>query len=313
MPAGMRPAAMGLAGLAAGVATVVAAMLLPASAASAELAFSVVEGEDGTPLSVVETGNRAGSPILFIHGFSQSYLSWRAQLEDPALAARHHLIAIDLRGHGASGKPVDAAAYAAPEPWADDIAAVIRAKKLVKPLLVGWSFGGTVVMAYASRYGTSGLSGINFVATTAAIRADGVRPAPPGPAARAMLAGMVSADIAANHAASGAFVDSMTAKPLPDAERQSLLAAMLMTPPYVRQAAGRLAFDATAIARATSVPVLFTVGALDERLSRAVVDGARRPFPRSDLSLYEGVGHMPFLEAAARFNAELAAFAARAR
>ena len=55
------------------------------------------------PLSVVQTGNGNGSDILFIHGFSQSYLSWQMQL-DSDLAKDFHLTAFDLRGHGASGK-----------------------------------------------------------------------------------------------------------------------------------------------------------------------------------------------------------------
>jgi non-heme chloroperoxidase len=58
----------------------------------------------GTSLHLVETGNARGRPILFIHGFSQCWLAWSRQLTSE-LAARHRLVAMDMRGHGLSDKP----------------------------------------------------------------------------------------------------------------------------------------------------------------------------------------------------------------
>ena len=69
----------------------------------------IIAGGGGVPLHVVETGAPAGRSILFIHGFSQCCLAWSRQL-DSELAADRHLIAMDLRGHGLSGKPRDGAA-----------------------------------------------------------------------------------------------------------------------------------------------------------------------------------------------------------
>ncbi|NCW57263.1 MAG: alpha/beta fold hydrolase, partial [Gammaproteobacteria bacterium] len=69
------------------------------------LRFHEIAGSDGTPLNVVETGNAAGPAVVLLHGFSQSYLSFALQLHDPELNKRFRLIAIDLRGHGGSGKP----------------------------------------------------------------------------------------------------------------------------------------------------------------------------------------------------------------
>jgi non-heme chloroperoxidase len=40
-----------------------------------------IEGGGGLHLHVVETGQTRGRPILFIHGFSQSWLCWKHQLE----------------------------------------------------------------------------------------------------------------------------------------------------------------------------------------------------------------------------------------
>jgi len=66
------------------------------------LNFTSVTTADGVRLNVVETGNPQGPAIVFVHGISQSWLSWIAQLSDPALRAKYRLIAFDLRGHGAS-------------------------------------------------------------------------------------------------------------------------------------------------------------------------------------------------------------------
>ena len=66
-----------------------------------------VAGGGGTRLHLVETGNPKGHPILFIHGFSQCGLCWSRQL-DSDLAQDHRLVAMDMRGHGLSDKPLDA-------------------------------------------------------------------------------------------------------------------------------------------------------------------------------------------------------------
>jgi hypothetical protein len=43
------------------------------------------ETSDGVTINFVETGNRTGPPILFVHGISQSWRPWTKQLNDEAL------------------------------------------------------------------------------------------------------------------------------------------------------------------------------------------------------------------------------------
>src|SRR5205823_2957953 len=69
----------------------------------------------------------------------------------------------DFRGHGASDKPLDAAKYTDGTLWADDLDAVIQAKHLDRPVLVGWSYGGFVMSDYLRRYGDKAIGGIVFV------------------------------------------------------------------------------------------------------------------------------------------------------
>lgn len=141
------------------------------------LNFSSVTTADGVRLNVVEAGNPQGPAIVFVHGISQSWLSWVAQLADPALRARYRLVAFDLRGHGASEgsqvavdgegaplAPLPDAAYNTGSAastallWAGDLQAVLGGLGLVSPTVVGWSYGGCVVLDYIGTQ--AGLGGI---------------------------------------------------------------------------------------------------------------------------------------------------------
>src|SRR5471032_1090727 len=75
-----------------------------------------VKTPDGLTISAQEWGNPAGPEILFIHGYSQSYLSWIRQV-DSDLAKEFHIVTYDLRGHGNSDKPLDPARYRDSKAW----------------------------------------------------------------------------------------------------------------------------------------------------------------------------------------------------
>src|SRR5262245_35321360 len=75
-----------------------------------DLTSAKIAGGAGLGLTVYEGGNKSGPPVVFIHGFTGSYLSWEPQLSG-SLAAQFRVVAYDLRGHGASDKPVDPANY----------------------------------------------------------------------------------------------------------------------------------------------------------------------------------------------------------
>ena len=121
-----------------------------------------VKTPDGLTISAQEWGNPAGPEILFIHGFSQSHLSWMRQF-DSELAREFRIVTYDLRGHGNSDKPLDAARYRDSKAWGDEVQAVIDAAGLTRPVLVGWSYAGRVISDYLATHGAEKLAGINFV------------------------------------------------------------------------------------------------------------------------------------------------------
>src|SRR6202035_4445315 len=124
---------------------------------------------DGLTISAQEYGNPNGPGIVFIHGFSQSNLSWMRQANSD-LTKEFHIVTYDLRGHDNSDKPLEAARYRDGKAWADEVQAVIDAAGLKRPVLVGWSYAGRVISDYVATHGASQLAGINFV--DAGIKAD---------------------------------------------------------------------------------------------------------------------------------------------
>ena len=76
------------------------------------------------------------------------------------------MVTYDLRGHGDSDKPLDAAFYRESSRWAQELDSVIAGAHLQRPALVGWSYGGRVICDYLLSYGDDSIAGINFVGAT---------------------------------------------------------------------------------------------------------------------------------------------------
>src|SRR6266852_915908 len=228
-----------------------------------------VKTPDGLTISAQEWGNPAGAEILFIHGFSQSYLSWMRQV-DSDLAKEFRIVTYDLRGHGNSDKPLDPARYRDSNAWGDEVQAVIDAAGLKRPVLVGWSYAGRVISDYVATHGASRLAGINFV----------------------------DAGIKADPALVGDNLKNLT-----------IMASFnMMVPPKVRAGLGGRPLDATEIMSKLKLPVLVTHGAEDRNSKVGAAKYTASVIPGAKLSIYEGIGHAPFYEDATRFNTELTSF-----
>lgn len=293
------------------VCVVVFASLLSLGAAhSMDLTFTTVDGGNGVPLSVVQTGNPESTDILFIHGFSQSYLSFQKQMKSD-LAKDFHLTLFDLRGHGASGKPTDPTAYQSTQLWADDINAIIQERGLDKPVLVGWSWAGFIIMNYVRHYGVDDISGLNLVGANTSLQGPVPPPAPEPGQDMGWFGDMMSEDIATNLRGTTAFIDMVTAAPLPADVRHTNIIFNMMTPHYVRRAMMGYPQDNGDLADALTVPILITHGTKDPIIDHDGAMATLDAMPDGTASSYEGIGHAPFMEDAARFNSELAAFVRR--
>jgi pimeloyl-ACP methyl ester carboxylesterase len=285
----------------------------PSSSAHARTDFTAVkpnrqftvETAQGVSLSAQEWGNPAGPTLVFIHGFLQSHLAWWKQVTDAALAARFRMITFDLPGHGASDKPWDAALYGDSAKWAATLAAVLDAAGPQKALVVGWSYGTRIIADYLLAYGDGRLAGINFAGSTlnddAAMLGPGMK----------LLGGALVENLAQNLAATRVFNRSCFAEAPSDADLDQFTAISMAVPIKIRRWSRRPAPYEAAL-KAIKVPTLVTHGALDSICLLALGEYVARTVPNAQASYYDDVGHAPFWEDAARFNAELAAFAGKA-
>ena len=94
-----------------------------------------------------------GEPIVLLHGWMGDVTSWgRSPSGDPQLSPRpgYRIVALDLRGHGQSGKPHNPREYG-PE-MARDVIRLLDHLKIKRAHIVGYSMGSFVagsVAAYA--------------------------------------------------------------------------------------------------------------------------------------------------------------------
>jgi pimeloyl-ACP methyl ester carboxylesterase len=100
---------------------------------------------NGVRLYVVEQGT--GDPVLLLHGGLSSTRSWRNVI--PRLQSAMRVVALDARGHGQSTHAGTPLTYAQ---LTDDVAALIGALGLGRPIVVGWSDGGEQALRLALRY-----------------------------------------------------------------------------------------------------------------------------------------------------------------
>ena len=97
---------------------------------------------DGFRMAYREWGSpSAADAVVLIHGITSSSLSWVRVA--PALADRLRVVAVDLKGHGDSGRP--ASGYQLTD-QAGEVARLCDALGLREPSVIGHSWGGAVAL-----------------------------------------------------------------------------------------------------------------------------------------------------------------------
>ena len=287
-----------------------------ASTTVAALDYKMVPGAGGVPLNTVEAGDKTKPAILLVHGFAQSHMSFKKQLESADLTRDFHLVAFDLRGHGNSGKPWKPEDYKDSKTWADDVASVMDATGLQKAVVVGWSYGGFVMANFIEHYGTSRVLGLNLAGSAGGMVIPPFPTPPPGAdpeiakqrAATAKL--QVSGNIEENIVGARGGIAFLTAGPGDETWQGISRAGGLLLLPYVRTAlVGRSLDNTKVLPMIASLPVLVTYGSADGVIGPQQLDALKKGLKNAKYSVYDGVGHSTFYEAGERFNKELAEFA----
>ena len=101
---------------------------------------------NGITFHVAVSGPPDGPAVLCLHGFPEGWMSWRPVMN---LLPEARLYAPDLRGYGETERPRDGYDVFT---LTDDIAALIRALGLERPVLVSHDWGGALAWIFAHRY-----------------------------------------------------------------------------------------------------------------------------------------------------------------
>jgi len=101
----------------------------------------------GVTLQYLEQGRPNGAPVIFLHGYTDSHHSFDLNL--PIFPRRHHVYALDQRGHGGSSKP--ACCYTQND-FSNDVIAFMDQLGIASATLVGHSMGSFVAHQVAAEH-----------------------------------------------------------------------------------------------------------------------------------------------------------------
>lgn len=272
---------------------------------------TVVTTDDGAEIRVFVRGQ--GTPVVFVHGLFLDHDSWRYQYLD--LADEFRIIGVDLRGHGES---TTGSAPIGPHRSADDLATVLSDLDLRGVVLVGHSLGGTVVGQLCADHRElvqERAAGLVFVGS---------------------FASAVAGEGRLRQASTGMIVKAGAAFPRKRRDAPSTSALAYVTarypfgpeakPEHVRftQLLGNRADPAVASSATVAnldydvrnaldldVPSLLVGGSHDKLSTARSIEQLRTALTRSEVVVFENVGHLPMLECRERFNEVLSDFIQR--
>ena len=262
-----------------------------------------IERDDGTTIHYDVHGE--GEPVVLIMGLGVDGHGWDLQV--PGMAARHHVIVVDNRGVGRSGKP--AGPYSIPM-MADDVAAVLDAVGTERAHVVGVSMGGMIAqeltLRHPSRVGALVL-GVTFARPGEEVRAtseqggaqiaSGVGSAGPSPLALMMSGQLDLSAIDVRQAFSFLMPLVLSEKFL--REKRAWLAEMLdrsigygfSMKGLAAQIAAVLAHDTVARLPSLRAPTLIVTGSKDRLVPPRHSDELAALIPGSRLVVREGGTH----------------------
>lgn len=278
------------------------------SPASYSLASAV--STDGATIAYRELGDPSARPLVLVHGWAQSSACWGPELLDE-LATRYRVVALDLRGHGHS--TVAEAGYDSSSQWADDVEAVLDAAGIGEgagAILLGWSYGGIVVSDYLSARGEGRVAGIVLCgAVTSISRSPG---GAVGPAMMAVADGGFDDDPVKAIAALSSFGSAMM-RGGDGTSRQRVFGLSLATPPAVRGKMLTRRVDNEKTLRGLGIPALVIHGEHDGVVLPSAGRANAEMIPGGRYVGFTESAHVPFVEEAPKFLAELDAFIAGLR
>lgn len=260
---------------------------------------------NGIRMSWEEAGRRGRGPtLLLVHGFPLNRTMWRPQLS--ALTDIAHLVAPDLRGHGASEAP-PGLLYVMDD-FAADLRALLEHLGITRAIYCGLSLGGYIGFAFARNYPEL-LQGLVLADTQASADTDERRET------RETLARSVEREGVA------AVVDPTTAEltdhlaastriERPDVvgHLREMIAGMTATGMAGTSRGMAARPDSSDTLSHITVPTTIIVGAEDTRSPPEEAQRMHAAIPGSSLTIIDDAGHVSSMEQPEKFNTAIRVF-----
>jgi pimeloyl-ACP methyl ester carboxylesterase len=267
--------------------SLVACGAAPPPASPARSPEATVPSADGVPIYYRSVGT--GEPtVVLVHCWGCSSDEWADAI--PPLAATHRVIALDLAGHGRSGKARKAWTVPA---FAADIRAVLDHAGVKRAILVGHSMSGPITIEAAAEMPDRVVGVVPVDTLQDAGKAE-------SPAEIDAFFGELRAHYAPTVEK---LVRAIVPKSTDPALVQRILDFELANDPAIMTPIleNNWRFSTRDVFARVKVPVI----AVNADLFPTNVAGNQALNPQYQVRLVEGVGHWPMLEAPQRFNALL--------
>lgn len=249
----------------------------------------------GLKLQYAEQGSFTGTPVIFLHGLSDSWHSYESVFS--FLPDNIHAFAISQRGHGDSDRPLTG--YT-PNDFAGDVAAFIKLKGLKSAFIVGHSMGGVIAQQFAITYP-------HLVKSLVILDSDAYFNDNPGfPEFYTEVMKLKTID----KKFMDEFQRSTLANPIDPAYYNTLVAEGMKVPVNIFKAvcAGLIAADLRNDLKQIKAPALIFWGEKDSYCSMADQEILAAGIADTKLIVYEGTGHALHWEKPARFTNDLLLF-----
>ena len=233
----------------------------------------------GVTMTYAEAGVRTGTPVVFVHGLTDSHLSYLPMLE--AMPQSYRMFALTMRGHGDTTKPETG--YT-PEDMAADVAAFLETQEIDRAVIVGHSMGSLVARAFAHIY-PGRVLGLALLGAFSTIHAN--------QAVQEVFNAVdaLGEDIPDEFARE--WQQSSLGTPVPDAFFETVIEETKKVPARVFRdvLGGLMERDRTFTGAGSLVPTLIVWGDKDAFCSRADQNTLTKAFKNSRLVTYAGIGH----------------------
>lgn len=251
----------------------------------------------GLAFSYVEQGDPRGTPVVLLHGYTDSWRSWAPFMAH--LPPRFRVIALTQRGHGDSDKPEGAYRLA---DFAADLGGVLDALEIDRAVIAGHSMGSLVATRFAIDRAAR-VSGLALIGAFTTLKGN----AGGEELWRDAVARLVD-PLDAGFVRS--FQESTLARPVPTAFLDGIVAESLKVPARVWRAAlaAMLDDDFSPALPLIAAPALIVWGDHDDFTGRAEQEALKIALRDATLMVHPRSGHAPHWEDPARVAREIASF-----